>query len=145
MAQTKTQLIQNFVTTLSTDCHYYTELLKLLQQQQSLYLTFDSDKLNDNLHAQQPILSHLQHNAAQRHQSLKLLGLPNNEQGAQKLLSVLPAKIRQPATAQWQRLHALIAKCQQCNQENGQNTAMFQELLERIIQPNQHTYGESVG
>ncbi|MDF2152580.1 flagellar export chaperone FlgN [Vibrio sp. CAU 1672] len=142
MATSRSQLIQTFVRTIAHDIKLYQQLLPLLQVQKSLYLQFDGQALNDNLHKQTPILNQLNSSASERSQCLQQLGLSANEHSVNRLLSALPRRLTPQLRQQWATLKGLIKQCQQLNQSNGQSSAAFHELLNQIKHPVQHTYEE---
>ena len=143
MATAASQYIQQFVRSISEDIQRYQQLLVLIQQQKRLYLQFDGESLNDNIQKQTPILNQLSRSAHERSQLMRSLGLVNNQSGVNRIFNALPAKISAPARKQWALLESLVLQCQQSNQSNGQSSAAFQELLNQIQQPAQHTYEES--
>ncbi len=142
MASGTTQHIQDFVRTIGKDIVHYRELLNLLHKQKALYLTFDSDALTQNIRQQVPILNQLNKTADLRSECMKNLGLPATELGVKRLLRALPKQIQPKITQQWHQLQALVHECQKRNQDNGQTSATFHELLCQITQPVQHTYEE---
>ena len=142
MATAASQHIQQFVRSISEDIKRYQQLLVLIQQQKSLYLTFDGQALSENIEQQMPILNQLGRSANERTQLMRALGLPCNDDSVNRIFSALPAKIAPQVRTQWMRLESLVKQCQQDNQSNGQSSAAFQELVNQIKQPAQHTYEE---
>ncbi|WP_182025941.1 flagellar export chaperone FlgN [Vibrio rotiferianus] len=142
MASPTSQLIQTFVKTIAVDIKLYQELLRLLQEQASIYLTFDSEALNCNIAKQMPILNQLGTHATERSLCMRKLHLPTNEQSVQRIFNALPAKLNVQARAQWNTLEGLINQCQTFNQRNGQSSAAFHELMSQLKHPVQHTYEE---
>ena len=104
MASPTSQLIQTFVKSIAVDIKLYQELLVLLQEQASIYLTFDSEALNNNIAKQMPILNQLGANATERSLCMRKLHLPTNEQSVQRIFNALPAKLNVKARAQWNTL-----------------------------------------
>ncbi|MGR5194163.1 flagellar export chaperone FlgN [Vibrio rotiferianus] len=142
MASPTSQLIQTFVKSIAIDIKLYQELLRLLQEQALIYLTFDSDALNRNIAKQMPILNQLGTHATERSLCMRKLRLPTNEQGVQRIFNALPAKLKVKIRAQWSTLEGLIEQCQTFNQRNGQSSAAFHELMNQLKHPAQHTYEE---
>ena len=142
MASPTSQLIQTFVKSIAIDIKLYQELLRLLQEQALIYLTFDSDALNRNIAKQMPILNQLGTHATERSLCMRELRLPTNEQGVQRIFNALPAKLNVKIRAQWSTLEGLIEQCQTFNQRNGQSSAAFHELMNQLKHPAQHTYEE---
>lgn len=140
---TASQYIQQFVRSISEDIQRYQQLLVLIQQQKALYLQFDGELLNDNIQKQMPILNQIAHSTQERSQLMRSLGVLNNQSGVNRIFNALPSKVRVPARKQWVLLESLVLQCQQSSQSNGQSSAAFQELLNQIQQPAQHTYEES--
>lgn len=142
MNANKTQLAQQFVGTIRADIQRYQQLAQLLKAQKPLYLQFDGAALDANLNQLNPLLEELNQSAATRSNCMKMLNLPVNEQGANRLLNALPAPIKPGILKQWAKLQSLIQHCQQLNHDNGQSSASFHELIKQIFQPEQHTYQE---
>ncbi len=142
MNSSKTQLAQQFVGTIKADIERYQKLAQLLKAQKPLYLHFNGAALENNLSQLNPLLDELNQSASTRTHCMKLLNLPANEQGANRLLNALPAPIKPGMLKQWARLQSLVQHCQQLNHENGQSSASFHELMKHIFQPEQHTYQE---
>ncbi|ASI89512.1 hypothetical protein C9980_22980 [Vibrio mediterranei] len=144
MAATRTELVQQFVLSISEDIKLYRKLLALLQHQKALYLKFDGEALSNNIHNQLPVLKQLGSNASKRSYTLQQLQLPCSENGAKKLIRALPTKLSDTIAKQWQILEALIKECQKYNHDNGQSSAAFHELLGELTGQEQHCYGEHV-
>ncbi|MGR5288098.1 flagellar export chaperone FlgN [Vibrio maritimus] len=142
MAASKTELVQAFVLSISDDIKLYRKLLALLQHQKALYLKFDGESLSDNIQSQLPILNQLGRNASNRSQALTQLKLPCSQAGVERLIRALPAKLSDNVHKQWHILESLIAQCQKYNQNNGQSSAAFQELLGELTGQKQHSYEE---
>lgn len=142
MATSKTELVQNFVVSISEDIKLYRKLLSLLQHQKALYLKFDGESLSHNISKQLPVLKQLGHNASQRSRLLSQLNLPCSEHGVERLVRALPIKLSDNVRKQWQILESLIKECQKYNQENGQSSAAFHELLGELTGREQHSYEE---
>lgn len=142
MAASKTELVQAFVLSISDDIKLYRKLLALLQHQKALYLKFDGESLSDNIQSQLPILNQLGRNASERSQALTQLKLPCSQAGVERLIRALPAKLSDNVNKQWHILESLIAQCQKYNQNNGQSSAAFQELLGELTGQKQHSYEE---
>ncbi|WP_112478731.1 flagellar protein FlgN [Vibrio variabilis] len=142
MAASKTELVQTFVLSISEDIKLYRKLLALLQHQKALYLKFDGESLSDNIQSQLPILNQLGRNASERSQALTQLKLPCSEVGVERLIKALPAKLSDNVNKQWHILESLITQCQKYNQNNGQSSAAFQELLGELTGQKQHSYEE---
>jgi len=140
---TASQYIQQFVRSISEDIQRYQQLLVLIQQQKALYLQFDGELLNDNIQKQMPILNQIAHSTQERSQLMRSLGVLNDQSGVNRIFNALPSKVSVPARKQWALLESLVLQCQQSSQNNGQSSAAFQELLNQIQQPAQHTYEES--
>ena len=140
---TASQYIQQFVRSISEDIQRYQQLLVLIQQQKALYLQFDGELLNDNIQKQMPILNQIAHSTQERSQLMRSLGVLNDQSGVNRIFNALPSKVSVPARKQWALLESLVLQCQQSSQKNGQSSAAFQELLNQIQQPAQHTYEES--
>ncbi len=143
MAETKTQLVQRFIFSINEDIKHYKQLLHLLQDQSALYLKFDGEALSENIHQQLPILKQLGRSAAERSRCLQQLHLPSSELGVEKLIHALPDKHKVPLKKQWKSLETLIKHCQKYNNQNGQSSAAFHELLGQLTQQPQHAYGEN--
>ncbi len=127
---------------ISEDIKLYRKLLALLQHQKALYLKFDGGSLSDNIQSQLPILNQLGRNASERSQALAQLKLPCSEVGVERLIKALPAKLSDNVNKQWHILESLITQCQKYNQNNGQSSAAFQELLGELTGQKQHSYEE---
>ncbi|MBY6199136.1 flagellar export chaperone FlgN [Vibrio hangzhouensis] len=145
MAATRTELVQQFVLSITEDIRLYRKLLALLQHQKALYLKFDGEALSNNIHGQLPILKQLSHNASKRSQALLQLQLPSSELGVKKLIRALPAKLADNISKQWQMLASLIKECQKYNHDNGQSSAAFHELLGELTGKERHSYEEHIG
>ncbi|MEI8632611.1 hypothetical protein P4S72_12765 [Vibrio sp. PP-XX7] len=63
------------------------------------------------------------------------LALPNNEQGVNRLFRCFTPPLRSKVQQQWNILNILIHQCQSLNQDNGQSSALFHELLSQLTQP----------
>ncbi|NNN44334.1 MULTISPECIES: flagellar protein FlgN [unclassified Vibrio] len=142
MASPKVQRIQAVINSISIDIKLYQQLLELLREQKSIYLTFDSVALNDNVAQQIPILNQLSHHATERSLHLRKLGLPIHEHSVQRICNALPSELNIKARNQWTYLKSLIHECHQLNQSNGQSSAAFHEIMHHIKHPTQHTYEE---
>ncbi|MBN3495034.1 MULTISPECIES: flagellar protein FlgN [Vibrio] len=142
MASETSRMIQRFLTSIGEDIKSYRQLAKLLQEQKSLYLCFDAAKLNQNLAQQKPLLNKLGQHAKERSQTMTALRLTRDQGGMNKLFSALPTSLSNKVHSQWRELESLVKHCQALNQENGQSSASFHELMCHITQPRQHTYEE---
>ncbi|WP_415846606.1 flagellar export chaperone FlgN, partial [Vibrio aerogenes] len=101
----------------------------------SLYLTFDGDALNQNLREQIPLYQKLQESASLRTACLKSVKLPADEHSVKRIFAVLPPALKNQAEKQWAVLSTLIHQCHAQNQENGQCSAQFHEMLTQLTQP----------
>lgn len=137
-----TELVQQFIQTIGKDIALYQKLLPLLKSQKEIYLTFDAGQLTKNIDQQKPLLEQLNSNSVLRTDIMKQLGLPANNQGAIKLLNVLPGDLSVKAKQLWQVLNSLVMQCQEYNHDNGASCASFHELISQIQAPEQHTYSE---
>ena len=144
MTVTKSELVQNFVVSITEDIKLYQKLLALLQHQKALYLKLDSDALNRNIQQQLPVLKKLSYGAKSRTLCLQQLQLPSSEVGVKTLTKALPIKLQTHVAKQWAVLEALIKQCQRYNQENGQSSAAFHELLGQLMGKPAITYEEKV-
>ncbi|USD31743.1 MULTISPECIES: flagellar protein FlgN [Vibrio] len=142
MASETSRVIQRFLTSIGDDIKSYRQLATLLQEQKSLYLSFDAAKLNQNLAEQKSLLKKLDQHASERSQAMKALRLTSDQAGISKLFSVLPPSLSNKVHAQWRELESLVKHCHALNQENGQSSASFHELMSHITQPSQDTYEE---
>lgn len=142
MASETSRMIQRFLTSIGDDIKSYRQLATLLQEQKSLYLSFDATKLNQNLAEQKPLLRKLDLHASERSQTMKALRLTSDQAGISKLFSVLPPSLSGKVHAQWRELESLVKQCHALNQENGHSSASFHELMCHVTQPSQHTYEE---
>ncbi|WP_341662433.1 flagellar protein FlgN [Vibrio sp.] len=142
MSSKTSHLIQSFFNTLVQDIKSYQKLETLLKQQKSLYLHFDADKLERNTAQQQPLLTLLRQHAHQRSQIMATFQLPTDKQGVERFFSALPPTAAEKLQALWLELETLIKRCQVLNQENGQTSASFHELVASLTNPQQHTYTE---
>lgn len=142
MTATATQLIQEFIYSITVDLELYQTLSSLLREQKSIYLAFDNKALKDNIAQQMPLLEQLNTNAEKRSLNLRKLGLANDEQSVQRIFNALPSKLSIKVSNQWHSLKRLINDCHQLNQSNGQSSAAFHEIVFHIKYPAQHTYEE---
>ncbi|MGV2989726.1 flagellar export chaperone FlgN [Vibrio sp. E150_011] len=142
MTVTKSELVQNFVVSISDDIRLYHKLLALLQHQKALYLKLDGNALNKNIEQQLPVLKQLSRGAATRTMCLQQLQLPSSEIGVKALTKALPIKLQAHVVKQWSVLEALIKQCQRCNHDNGQSSAAFHELLGELTGKAPNTYEE---
>lgn len=134
MSSNRGQHIQAFMATISEDLKLYGLLHTLIIEQRLLYLEFKGDELAKNLKQQVPLLNRLNKNASQRTQCLRSLGLPNNSQSVVRILNALPENVRGRFVTQWKSLNSVIEQCRKLNQENGQSSAAFHELLTELTQ-----------
>ncbi|WP_165312869.1 flagellar export chaperone FlgN [Vibrio ziniensis] len=129
MATNRGQYIQDFMATISEDLKLYSLLHTLITEQKLLYIEFKGDELAKNIQQQVPLLNRLNKNASQRTKCLKSLGLSNGSHSALRLFNALPESVRPKYTKQWHSLNQLVEQCKKLNQENGQSSAAFHELL----------------
>ncbi|KXF81060.1 flagellar protein FlgN [Enterovibrio coralii] len=142
MAPNATQLIQYFLQTVSHDIKHYEQLLDLLKRQRVLYVSFDAVALQENLAAQQPLLNTLKTSSRQRQDCLKQLGLEDSNRGVSRLQNALPSALKKKAMVQWDSLQRLVEQCQQYNNDNGQVSASFHEMISGVIKPAADIYHE---
>ncbi|GLT16395.1 protein LfgN [Vibrio zhanjiangensis] len=142
MSSKTSHLIQSFVNTLVQDIQSYQKLETLLKQQKPLYFTFEVDKLEHNIARQQPLLHQLQQHAHHRSQIMARLKLSADHIGIERLFSALPPPAGEKIRHLWSQLEKLVKCCQALNQENGQTTANFHELVSSLNCSEQHTYTE---
>ncbi|KLN66184.1 flagellar protein FlgN [Vibrio sp. VPAP30] len=142
MTSEASRLVQNFVRSVGEDIALYRKLAPLLQDQRMLYLTFDAEKLNQNINTQKPLIEKLNANAKMRSQVMDKLGLPLEQSSIEKIFNALPQSIAHKVRHQWQTLASLIEQCQQLNSDNGASSAAFHELISSLKEPSQHTYTE---
>ncbi|MDN3609434.1 flagellar protein FlgN [Vibrio ostreicida] len=138
------RLIKQYVKTIGQDIRLYQQLTPLLREQKQLYLTLDATRLSANLEQQKPLLNQLIAHAEERRQTMITLALPVEKRGVDKLISLLPPAISKQVSAQCRMLQGMIEQCQKLNQDNGQTSANFHELMVQITQPNQHTYADKI-
>lgn len=144
MTSKTSHLIQSFFNTLVHDFKSYQRLEVLLKQQKSLYLSFDADKLEQNLALQQPLLEQLHRHAQQRSQIMVNLQLSADKTGTEQFFSALPSSAAKKVRHQWQQLENMVKRCQALNHENGQTSASFHELMASLTSAEQHTYQEQL-
>ena len=142
MSSKTSHLIQSFFNTLVQDIKSYQKLEILLKQQKALYLHFDADQLESNIAQQQPLLVLLRQNAHQRSQIMATFQLKMDKKGVERFFSALPPAAAEKIKSLWHQLETLIKHCQVLNQENGQTSASFHELIASLTRPQQHTYTE---
>ncbi|MBU2898661.1 flagellar export chaperone FlgN [Vibrio hepatarius] len=142
MTTKNSYLIQSFFNTLVRDFKAYQKLEVLLKQQKLLYLSFDAEKLEQNLTLQQSLLSQLQQHAQKRSQIMVSLQLSADKTGIERFFSALPSAAGKKVRCQWQHLENMVKRCQTLNQENGQTSANFHELMVSVTSAEQHTYQE---
>ncbi|PKF51208.1 flagellar protein FlgN [Enterovibrio nigricans] len=142
MALNASQLIQHFLQTIGRDIRLYQQLLELLKHQRVLYVTFDAEALKRNIADQQPLISELAASAKERHDCLNKLGVGGSRLGVTRLMNALPPALGQQAKNQWETLQRLVEHCQHYNNENGQTTATFHEMIASVIEPASDTYQE---
>lgn len=142
MATDTSRVIQTFLRTVGEDIRLYRQLAPLLKAQKSLYLTFDANRLDDNIAEQKPLLEKLEHHANVRSHAMQTLGLTRDKKGVETLFNALPKQLSAQVNQQWQVLQSLIAQCQQYNHDNGVSSATFHELITQLKQPASHTYAE---
>jgi len=142
MASEASRLVQGFVRSIGEDIALYRKLAPLLQSQTALYLTFEADKLNQNIDAQKPLIEKLSANSKLRSQVLNKLGLPPEQSSTDKIINALPQSMAHKVRHQWQTLASLVEQCQQLNNDNGVSSASFHELISSLKEPSQHTYAD---
>ncbi|MDD1781847.1 flagellar protein FlgN [Enterovibrio sp. ZSDZ35] len=142
MASNASQLIQLFLQTIGRDIRHYQQLLELLKHQRVLYMTFDAEALTRNIADQQPLISQLAKSAQERQDCLNKLGVGCSRSGVARLMKALPPSLGPQAKKQWETLQRLVECCQQYNNENGQTTATFHEMIAGVLQPTSDTYQE---
>ncbi|NLS13739.1 flagellar protein FlgN [Vibrio sp. SM6] len=142
MAISASQLIQQFLRSVSQETALYQQLLTLQHDQHTLYLQFSGPELEHNLDKQQPLLTQLKQAAQQRSTVLQQLGVGNTPQGVERIMKALPEALQLKARQQWHALERAIIHCQEANQRNGQTSATFHELVEPLLHPRSDTYQE---
>ncbi|SHO55662.1 flagellar export chaperone FlgN [Vibrio quintilis] len=135
MASAHSRHIRTFIQSIAPDVRLYRQLLQLLQTQNSLYFAFDGEALNQNLREQLPLYSQLQESASVRSGCLQALKLPADEQSVKRIFNALPPALKTQVEKQWAVLNTLIHQCHAQNQENGQCSAQFHEMLTQLTQP----------
>lgn len=133
---TSKETIQALATGIKKDIVNFQRYQQLLEQQLVLMQQHDSEgllKLNQRHEKyHQALLSHAQ----KRRKQLVSIGFTGDEQGMEAMIIKLPPKAEAQVSKLWQHLRESMLRCKRQNDSNGEILAVQQQLLNKLINPN---------
>ena len=134
---TKKEIIRALIEGINRDINGYAKLAKMLEQQRTLMLDRNNDKLSEHNQQQQALCELLKKNSVYRSQLLSNLGLPANNLGMERLIAALPAPGKTKVLNLWQKLVAQIEQSQSLNDANGELLANQMQVINKLLPNNQ--------
>lgn len=122
---------------LKKDISHYTLFNALLKEQYSLMQQHNSDKLLQLNQRQEKLHSAILTQAQRRKKIMLGIGVSADEAGMERLLDSLDRVSRERVSELWNRLKTLTLNCKKQNEINGQLLSSQQELLNKLLYPEQ--------
>lgn len=122
---------------LKKDISHYTLFHALLKEQHSLMQQHNSDKLLLLNQRQEKLHSAILTQAERRKKIMLGIGVSADESGMERLLNSLDRVSRERVSELWERLKTLTLSCKKQNEINGQLLSSQQELLNKLLYPEQ--------
>ncbi len=120
---------------LKQDISHYNYFNALLKKQHALMQQHNSDKLIQLNQSQEKLHDAILTQAQQRKKIMLGLGVSADEAGMVQLLNSLDNASRERVSGLWQRLKTLTLSCKKQNEINGQLLSSQQELLNKLLYP----------
>ncbi|MDF3125171.1 flagellar export chaperone FlgN [Rheinheimera sp. 1928-s] len=125
--------LRQIISTLQQDAELLLQLSPLLQKQYVLMNLRKSAELEQLNQQASVLLELLQQNATERHSAMASLQLQPTSQGFDRLLSILPEKIRDASQQLLDKVQRHTELCQQLNQKNGELLAQQRQLMQNLL------------
>lgn len=123
------------INSLKKDISHYSLFNALLKEQYSLMQQHNSEKLLQLNQRQEKLHSIILTQAQRRKKIMLGIGVSADEAGIERLLNSLDRVSRERVSELWERLKTLTLNCQKQNELNGQLLSSQQELLNKVLYP----------
>ena len=125
--------LKQIISTLQQDAELLSQLSPLLQKQYVLMNLRQSAELEQLNQQAAVLLELLQQNATERQSAMAALQLQPTTQGFERLLAILPEKIRDASQQLLNKVKRHTELCQQLNQKNGELLARQRQLMQKLM------------
>lgn len=125
--------LKQIISTLQQDAELLSQLSPLLQKQYVLMNLRQSAELEQLNQQAAVLLELLQQNATERQSAMAALQLQPTTQGFERLLAILPEKIRDASQQLLNKVQFHTELCQQLNQKNGELLARQRQLMQKLM------------
>jgi len=137
---TRNEALAALIKGVHADLRAFTYLKGLLEQQFSIALVHDGERMTQTVQSIETTVAALERSRRERMALLAVIAPRADRPSIEPALQALPERHRERLSKMWGELEKLVTQCRELNLRNGQLMASQQEIFRRVFDSEQHTY-----